>query len=123
MARTSMTRDGALQRSLDWTFRSVSDAVTDCITRLSIRPQSPPPPYSARRVCCSRVQVRRDLLLLCRLFFFQAEDRIRDSSVTGVQTCALFFSSRRRHTRFKCDWSSDVCSSDLKQKTAYEIQV
>src|SRR4029077_21292842 len=25
----------------------------------------------------------------------------------------LFFSSRRRHTRFKCDWSSDVCSSDL----------
>src|SRR4030066_2013572 len=24
------------------------------------------------------------------------------------------FSSRRRHTRFKCDWSSDVCSSDLK---------
>src|SRR5207237_7601470 len=22
-------------------------------------------------------------------------------------------SSRRRHTRFKCDWSSDVCSSDL----------
>src|SRR5260370_15838538 len=25
----------------------------------------------------------------------------------------MFFSSRRRHTRFKCDWSSDVCSSDL----------
>src|SRR2546430_13655269 len=24
-----------------------------------------------------------------------------------------FFSSRRRHTRFDCDWSSDVCSSDL----------
>src|SRR5207237_6680410 len=23
-------------------------------------------------------------------------------------------SSRRRHTRFKCDWSSDVCSSDLE---------
>src|SRR2546430_8825139 len=23
-----------------------------------------------------------------------------------------FFSSRRRHTRFDCDWSSDVCSSD-----------
>src|SRR5256886_5894274 len=29
--------------------------------------------------------------------------------------CGLifFFSSRRRHTRFDCDWSSDVCSSDL----------
>src|SRR3972149_6905522 len=26
---------------------------------------------------------------------------------------ALFFSSRRRHTRFDCAWSSDVCSSDL----------
>src|SRR5260370_3924058 len=25
----------------------------------------------------------------------------------------FFCSSRRRHTRFKCDWSSDVCSSDL----------
>src|SRR5690242_20922347 len=24
-----------------------------------------------------------------------------------------FFSSRRRHTRLTCDWSSDVCSSDL----------
>src|SRR5256886_10638857 len=27
--------------------------------------------------------------------------------------CQFFFSSRRRHTRFDCDWSSDVCSSDL----------
>src|SRR5947207_15787726 len=26
---------------------------------------------------------------------------------------AIFFSSRRRHTRSLCDWSSDVCSSDL----------
>src|SRR5256886_12321428 len=27
----------------------------------------------------------------------------------------FFFSSRRRHTRFDCDWSSDVCSSDLRR--------
>src|SRR5438034_8137450 len=27
----------------------------------------------------------------------------------------FFFSSRRRHTRSLCDWSSDVCSSDLRQ--------
>src|SRR5690606_41083458 len=27
--------------------------------------------------------------------------------------CGFFFSSRRRHTRFSRDWSSDVCSSDL----------
>src|SRR6266481_6842613 len=26
----------------------------------------------------------------------------------------FFFSSRRRHTRWNCDWSSDVCSSDLE---------
>src|SRR3989344_7081703 len=26
-----------------------------------------------------------------------------------------FFSSRRRHTRLTCDWSSDVCSSDLEK--------
>src|SRR2546430_12447944 len=35
-------------------------------------------------------------------------DRIRDA-MCGI----VFFSSRRRHTRFDCDWSSDVCSSDL----------
>src|SRR5258706_8051908 len=46
------------------------------------------------------------------LFCFQAEDGIRDWSVTGVQTCALPISSRRRHTRLVSDWSSDVCSSD-----------
>src|SRR5207249_7727278 len=34
----------------------------------------------------------------------------------------FFFSSRRRHTRSKRDWSSDVCSSDLWQcdLTSYE---
>src|SRR5438034_8670620 len=30
---------------------------------------------------------------------------------------SFFFSSRRRHTRSLCDWSSDVCSSDLKPAT------
>src|SRR5699024_11553530 len=28
-------------------------------------------------------------------------------------------SSRRRHTRSKRDWSSDVCSSDLKERVCY----
>src|SRR5438034_6947874 len=48
-------------------------------------------------VCCY-VCDRLFLLsyILCCFFFF-------------------FFSSRRRHTRSLCDWSSDVCSSDLKQ--------
>src|SRR4051794_23493385 len=33
--------------------------------------------------------------------------------------CFFFFSSRRRHTRWTGDWSSDVCSSDLVLLTAY----
>src|SRR4051812_49823796 len=31
------------------------------------------------------------------------------------EICFFFFSSRRRHTILTCDWSSDVCSSDLVQ--------
>src|SRR2546430_11099744 len=31
----------------------------------------------------------------------------------------FFFSSRSRHTRFDCDWSSDVCSSDLMNWGAF----
>src|SRR5690242_20919861 len=31
----------------------------------------------------------------------------------GKKRKIFFFSSRRRHTRLTCDWSSDVCSSDL----------
>src|SRR2546427_2746071 len=34
-------------------------------------------------------------------------------SIEVVGSELFFFSSRRRHTRFDCDWSSDVCSSDL----------
>src|SRR3989475_12213737 len=35
----------------------------------------------------------------------------------------FFFSSRRRHTRFDCDWSSDVCSSDLDSSAQFGDQV
>src|SRR5438034_11577232 len=35
----------------------------------------------------------------------------------------FFFSSRRRHTRSLCDWSSDVCSSDLTVKLPPPIPV
>src|SRR5690606_40846250 len=34
-------------------------------------------------------------------------------STERVMRLFFFFSSRRRHTRFSRDWSSDVCSSDL----------
>src|SRR5438309_9355577 len=33
----------------------------------------------------------------------------------------FFFSSRRRHTRWNCDWSSDVCSSDLEPQGRLEV--
>src|SRR3989475_1253160 len=35
------------------------------------------------------------------------------TNISLYLTTLFFFSSRRRHTRFDCDWSSDVCSSDL----------
>src|SRR5260370_15902618 len=46
----------------------------------------------------------RTLSLLCSFcFFFQAEDGIRDSSVTGVQTCALPISQERLPLGFRTD--------------------
>src|SRR5437870_11115188 len=43
----------------------------------------------------------------------------RDLNLTGanggdIKFFIFFFSSRRRHTRWPRDWSSDVCSSDLE---------
>src|SRR5690606_40649118 len=38
-----------------------------------------------------------------------------DEGVLVGSATVFFFSSRRRHTRFSRDWSSDVCSSDLQQ--------
>src|SRR2546430_1240273 len=35
-----------------------------------------------------------------------------EGAVIACHGLPFFFSSRRRHTRFDCDWSSDVCSSD-----------
>src|SRR6266481_6745557 len=35
----------------------------------------------------------------------------------------FFFSSRRRHTRWNCDWSSDVCSSDLVIDHSVQVDV
>src|SRR5688572_31169390 len=43
-------------------------------------------------------------ILLIRIFY---------SFTIRLFSFFFFFSSRRRHTRFDCDWSSDVCSSDL----------
>src|SRR5207237_3867366 len=49
----------------------------------------------------------------CQLLRCVARSAYRASCPRLAATFLFFFSSRRRHTRFKCDWSSDVCSSDL----------
>src|SRR5437762_7242048 len=41
--------------------------------------------------------------------YFQVSASVRQ------EVLPFFFSSRRRHTRYIGDWSSDVCSSDLRQ--------
>src|SRR5690242_12210095 len=41
-----------------------------------------------------------------------AETDERSRACPSAPPRRFFFSSRRRHTRLTCDWSSDVCSSD-----------
>src|SRR5690242_18987052 len=40
-----------------------------------------------------------------------------------MRVVMFFFSSRRRHTRLTCDWSSDVCSSDLAYAFGLQLSV
>src|SRR5437899_9307212 len=44
-----------------------------------------------------------------------ARRQFSSSQRPAARQLAFFFSSRRRHTRCLSDWSSDVCSSDLRQ--------
>src|SRR5260370_20391996 len=67
--------------------------------------------------------------VVCHLLFISIQKRAHKASlqendiikirrhtpVSRIHGC-FFFSSRRRHTRCKCDWSSDVCSSDLEEE-------
>src|SRR5260221_9866925 len=46
-------------------------------------------------------------------FFFSSRRRHTRSLCDWSSDVCFFFPSRRRHTRSLCDWSSDVCSSDL----------
>src|SRR2546430_10947276 len=49
-----------------------------------------------------------------RRYAIRGEVGAENESPADTARSDIFFSSRRRHTRFDCDWSSDVCSSDLK---------
>src|SRR5690606_40153096 len=48
----------------------------------------------------------------------RAGARIENLEAMVGRELPVFFSSRRRHTRFSRDWSSDVCSSDLRTPRA-----
>src|SRR2546427_325324 len=51
---------------------------------------------------------------ISRLIAKSENNSVFEAFISGVvRSTIFFFSSRRRHTRFDCDWSSDVCSSDL----------
>src|SRR5256886_3756201 len=63
------------------------------------------------RVCRRRGRRR----LHCKLCWGRSGSRIHAMDVVPAMELMFFFSSRRRHTRFDCDWSSDVCSSDLQK--------
>src|SRR5260370_22142241 len=55
-------------------------------------------------------------MYICAFSRVQQASCPTETSITQslISDHVFFFSSRRRHTIFKCDWSSDVCSSDLR---------
>src|SRR5437762_5984998 len=66
-------------------------------------------------VCPSQFATRRTLfhvLVGCGLLMLKVS-RLKLPVIWLLVSLCFFFSSRRRHTRYIGDWSSDVCSSDL----------
>src|SRR2546430_10422196 len=57
---------------------------------------------------------RTATMLMCAIGVRNGTNTVGDFVMVNAMMIQLyvFFSSRRRHTRFDCDWSSDVCSSD-----------
>src|SRR5256886_3232490 len=68
-----------------------------------------------RRRCRTEVEARFISTQIRRASSNNSSRSPSESSrpIASSVDCVVFFSSRRRHTRFDCDWSSDVCSSDL----------
>src|SRR6056300_1950192 len=69
---------------------------------------------------------RNRLLVICKNAFLFAT-MIMTSVSSPFSCCSgifrlhfFFFKQKTAYEISECDWSSDVCSSDLKQKTAYE---
>src|SRR2546430_1277139 len=59
-----------------------------------------------RRSASVMVVFNGSINILCPCYMFMS------IALCLLLRLVFFFSSRRRHTRFDCDWSSDVCSSD-----------
>src|SRR5436309_13755434 len=62
-----------------------------------------------------RSALNKDLEALSKVYAERSKEIARQTEANRSMAF-FFFSSRRRHTRFSRDWSSDVCSSDLVQK-------
>src|SRR6266581_6118698 len=62
-----------------------------------------------QRILTNRLQHGKPWLLACLLL------HALEQAFVGEGSFCFFFSSRRRHTRWTGDWSSDVCSSDLSK--------
>ena len=69
-----------------WTLNFISDSITKGLGKVKSMVKSTTGLFSKLGDCIKRVNA---IDLLAIDFFFQAEDGIRDTSVTGVQTCAL----------------------------------
>src|SRR5689334_10026482 len=82
-----------------------------------------------KKVTPSEVKLKGTFRAMNEEWRFQAHELIKKQTIDLVKSMGasadvtidvgypfvyndIFFSSRRRHTRWNCDWSSDVCSSD-----------
>src|SRR5260221_1023367 len=62
------------------------------------------------------------ITLACNQSCFLLSTTTKPGPPVLAVACVFFFSSRRRHTRSLCDWSSDVCSSDLFTKLIFDAE-
>src|SRR5436189_1148440 len=71
------------------------------------------------RIWCKRRQQRPLHMVITRNASIQSQGFSRCHNASLIFALAFFFSSRRRHTMYIGDWSSDVCSSDLFSRKGY----
>src|SRR2546430_12038632 len=125
IVQSAISRFGSGRSLLSWP--SVSRRPFGLPQNSSSYPFPPPPMVLPDNAFCGGSLGQRlpsgclcsELCLLCVIANFLLRTSVFGAWETGAPGYSrfflrpfLFFSSRRRHTRFDCDWSSDVCSSD-----------